>query len=191
MADLTTPEGQSTETQRSHVHPDAPLDSLDVALLSLLREHPRVGVLELSRLASVARPTVQSRLQRMEAEGIITGYGPDVDLTAAGFPVHAFVWLEIAQGALEHVAKELSAIPGVIEAYATTGTSDVLCRVAATSHQDLQETLLALNRSATVVRSTSTIVLSVVVPPRVIPLLAAGGAAGRAGRPLTVTSSGT
>jgi|SoiMethySBSTD1v2_1073268.scaffolds.fasta_scaffold669398_2 DNA-binding Lrp family transcriptional regulator len=174
MADLTTPEGQSTETQRSHVHPDAPLDSLDVALLSLLREHPRVGVLELSRLASVARPTVQSRLQRMEAEGIITGYGPDVDLTAAGFPVHAFVWLEIAQGALEHVAKELSAIPGVIEAYATTGTSDVLCRVAATSHQDLQETLLALNRSATVVRSTSTIVLSVVVPPRVIPLLAAG-----------------
>jgi DNA-binding Lrp family transcriptional regulator len=133
-----------------------------------------VGVLELSRLATVARPTVQSRLHRMEAEGIVTGYGPDVDLTAAGYPVHAFVWLEIAQGALEHVAAELSAIPGVIEAYATTGTSDVLCRVAATSHQDLQETLLALNRSATVVRSTSTIVLSVVVPPRVLPLLNAG-----------------
>jgi len=174
MVDLTTPEGHNTNTQRSHAHPDPPLDALDVALLSLIRDNPRVGVLELSRLASVARPTVQSRLQRMEAEGIVTGYGPDVDLTAAGYPVHAFVWLEIAQGALEHVAAELSAIPGVIEAYATTGTSDVLCRVAATSHQDLQETLLALNRSATVVRSTSTIVLSVVVPPRVIPLLNAG-----------------
>src|SRR4029453_15834573 len=119
MADLTTPEGQSTETQRSHVHPDAPLDSLDVALLSLLREHPRVGVLELSRLATVARPTVQSRLHRMEAEGIVTGYGPAGGPTPPGYPVHAFVWLEIAQGALEHVAAELSAIPGVIEAYAT------------------------------------------------------------------------
>lgn len=174
MADLTTPEGQEPQPQRSHAHPDPPLDALDVALLSLIRDHPRVGVLELSRLASVARPTVQSRLQRLESEGIVTGYGPDVDLTAAGYPVHAFVWLEIAQGALDLVADELSAIPGVIEAYATTGTSDVLCRVAATSHQDLQETLLALNRSTTVVRSTSTIVLSVVVPPRVLPLLRAG-----------------
>jgi DNA-binding Lrp family transcriptional regulator len=174
MADLTTPEGQHPQAQRSHAHADPPLDALDVALLSLIRDNPRVGVLELSRLASVARPTVQSRLQRMEAEGIITGYGPDVDLTAAGYPVHAFVWLEIAQGALDQVAGELSAIPGVTEAYATTGTSDVLCRVAATSHQDLQETLLALNRSSTVVRSTSTIVLSVVVPPRILPLLRAG-----------------
>src|SRR5258706_4745390 len=173
MADLTTPGGHDA-TQRSHAHPETPLDALDVALLSLIRDHPRVGMLELARLASVARPTVQSRLQRMEAEGIVTGYGPVVDLTAAGYPVHAFVSLEIAQGALEHVAAELSAIPGVIEAYATTGPSDVLCRVAATSHQDLQENLLALNRSTTVVRSTSTIVLSVVVPPRVLPLLTAG-----------------
>ena len=37
-----------------------------------------------------------------------------------------------------------------------------------------EETLLALNRSVTVVRSTSTIVLSTVVPPRLLPLLEAG-----------------
>jgi DNA-binding Lrp family transcriptional regulator len=149
----------------------APVDALDVTLLALLRQHGRVGVLELSRLAAVARPTVQARLSRMEAEGIVTGYGPDVDLTAAGFPVQAFVSLEIAQGALADVSAELSAIPGVIEAYATTGTGDVLCRVAATSHQDLQDTLIAIDRSPTVVRSTSTIMLSVVVPHRVQPLL--------------------
>jgi DNA-binding Lrp family transcriptional regulator len=151
-----------------------PLDALDVDLIRLIRDNPRAGALELSRLAKVARATVASRLQRLESAGIITGYGPDVDLTAAGYPVHAFVFLEIAQGALELVAEELAAIPGVLEAYATTGTHDVLCRVAATSHQDLQETLLALNRSVTVVRSTSTIVLSTVVPPRILPLLEAG-----------------
>jgi len=151
-----------------------PLDALDVDLIRLIRDNPRAGALELSRLAKVARATVASRLQRLESAGIITGYGPDVDLTAAGYPVHAFVFLEIAQGALELVAEELVAIPGILEAYATTGTHDVLCRVAATSHQDLQETLLALNRSVTVVRSTSTIVLSTVVSSRVLPLLEAG-----------------
>ena len=78
---------------------------------------------------------------------MITGYGPDVDVAAAGFPVQAFVSLEIAQGSLDDVAAELAALPAVLEAYATTGSSDVLCRLAASSHEDLQQALLDLNRS--------------------------------------------
>jgi DNA-binding Lrp family transcriptional regulator len=147
------------------------LDGLDLALLGTLHSHPRAGALELSRLTRVARATVQARLSRMEAAGVITGYGPDVDLAAAGYGIQAFVTLEIAQGALHEVTAELTGIPGVLEAYATTGSADVLCRVAATSHQGLQETLLRLDRSAFVTRSTSVVVLSVVVPPRVMPLL--------------------
>lgn len=149
------------------------LDALDVDLLAALRESPRAGVLELSRTLGVARGTVQARLDRMERSGVITGYGPDVDLAAAGYPVQAFATLEIAQGRLEDVAEELAALPAVLEAYATTGSSDVVCRLGASSHQDLQDTLLALNRTPTVARSTSVVVLSVVVPPRVLPLLRA------------------
>ncbi|WP_046728056.1 Lrp/AsnC family transcriptional regulator [Streptomyces humi] len=148
-----------------------PLDSLDIDLLRLLRDNPRTGVLELSRTLGVARGTVQARLDRMERSGVLIGFGPELDVAAAGFPVQAFVTLEIAQGALDDVAAELAALPGVLEAYATTGASDVLCKLAASSHQDLQETLLALNRSPTVARSTSVVVLSVVVAPRVLPLL--------------------
>jgi DNA-binding Lrp family transcriptional regulator len=147
------------------------LDALDVDLLRALREAPRAGVLELSRTLGVARGTVQARLDRLERAGIVTGYGPDVDVAAAGFPVQAFVTLEIAQGALDDVSAELTAIPAVLEAYATTGSSDVVCRLAASSHQDLQDALLDLNRSPSIARSTSVVVLSVVVPPRVLPLL--------------------
>jgi DNA-binding Lrp family transcriptional regulator len=149
----------------------SPLDALDVDLIRALRASPRAGVLELSRTLGVARGTVQARLDRLERAGVVTGYGPDVDVAAAGFPVQAFVTLEIAQGALDDVAAELAAVPGVLEAYATTGSSDVLCRVAASSHQDLQDVLLRLDRSPTIVRSTSVVVLSVVVAPRVLPLL--------------------
>ena len=48
----------------------------------------------------------------------------------------------------------------------------MLCRLAASSHEDLQQALLDLNRSPTVARPTSVVVLSVVVPPRTLPLLA-------------------
>lgn len=150
------------------------LDDLDVALLRAVHDAPRAGALELSRLLRVARATVQARLRALEQSGIITGYGPDVDLAAAGHPVQAFVTLEIAQGALGAVRADLETVPGVLEAYATTGEGDVLCRVAARSHGELQTTLLDLNASASVVRSTSVVVLSVVVPPRVLPLLEAG-----------------
>jgi DNA-binding Lrp family transcriptional regulator len=149
----------------------ADLDALDLALLTALREHPRAGVLALSRITRVARATVQSRLDRMEASGVITGYGPDVDAAAAGFPVHAFVTLEIAQGALDQVTADLAAIPGVLEAYAITGSGDVLCKVAARSNADLQQTLLRIDSSPAVARSTSAIVLSVVIPRRDLPLL--------------------
>ena len=158
------------------------MDTLDVELLAALREHPRAGALELSRITGVARATVSARLQRLEENGLITGYGPDVDVAAAGFGVQAFVTLEIAQGALDAVRADLEAIPGVLEAYATTGSGDVLCRVAARSHEALQQVLVDLNRSSAVVRSTSVVALSELVPWRTLPLLrsAATPGAGRA-----------
>jgi DNA-binding Lrp family transcriptional regulator len=148
------------------------IDHLDVALLTALSEHPRAGDLELARITRVARATVQSRLRRLQDAGVILDWDPTVDTAAAGFPVSAFVTLEISQGALDDVAHDLRAIPHVLEAYVTTGAFDVLCKVACPSHQALQATLVQLNRSPSVVRSTSVVVLSVLVPPRVLPLLA-------------------
>jgi DNA-binding Lrp family transcriptional regulator len=142
-------------------------DALDVELLAALRRSRRAGVLELSRLLGVARATVQDT-------GVVTGYGPDVDLAAAGYPVRAYVTLEIAQGGLDQVASDLEVIPGILEAHATTGTGDVLCVVAAASHEHLQQTLLELNRCPAVVRTTSVIALSQVVPTRYLPLLRGG-----------------
>jgi DNA-binding Lrp family transcriptional regulator len=147
------------------------LDALDLALLTTMRQSPRAGILELSRTVKVARATVQSRLDRMERAGVITGYGPEVDIVVAGYPVQAFVTLEIAQGSLDKLHRDLSSIPGVLEAYATTGTGDVLCRVAAASNAELQQTLLQLNGSPWVTRSTSAVLLSTVVAPRAMPLL--------------------
>ena len=149
------------------------LDALDVRLLRLLDENPRAGVLELSRLAGVARATVTARMQRWHTSGVVTGYGPQVDLDAAGFPVQALATLEIAQGRLSEISELLSSLPGVIEAFATTGTGDVVCRLAARSNAHLQDLLIQLNETDAIRRSTSVVILSTVVPARVMPLLAA------------------
>src|SRR3712207_4658142 len=159
------------------------LDALDVALVAALRGPPRAGALELSRITGVARATVSARLQRLEDGGVITGYGPDVDVSAAGFGVQAFDTLEIAQGGIEDVWEDLEAIPGVLEAHATTGSGDVLCRVAGGSREALQQIIVDLTRSTSVVRSTRVVALSELVPWRPRPVLRSGAApnAGRSG----------
>lgn len=150
------------------------MDQLDVALIEAMHDNPRVGDLELSRLTQVARATVQSRLAKLEDAGVITGYGPDIDLVAAGHPVLAYVTLEIVQGSLDDVTAELDSLPNVLEAHITSGSADVVCKIAATSHEDLKDTLLHISQSGSVARSTSVIVLSELVRPRVLPMLRKG-----------------
>jgi DNA-binding Lrp family transcriptional regulator len=150
------------------------VDHLDAALIELLAAEPRVGVLEASRRLGVARGTVQARLDRMRARGVITGYGPDVDPAALGYEVTAFITLEIRQaGGHDPVAERLSAIPEVLEVHTITGAGDMLCRVVALGHADLQRVLDAIVSAEGVVRSSTVISLAAQVPYRVLPLVRA------------------
>ena len=55
------------------------IDRLDARLIATLREYPRVGLLEVARRIGVARGTVQARLAKLEASGVISGHGPEID----------------------------------------------------------------------------------------------------------------
>lgn len=153
------------------MHPAIELDDLDFAILERLHAEPRIGTLELSRRLRVARATASARLRRLEEARVIAGYEPRIGLAAAGFEVQAFATLQIAQGALDVAREVLESIPGVLEAFATTGSGDILCRIAARSHEDLQRTLIDLNSTSVITRSTSVMVLSEIVPYRTMPLL--------------------
>jgi DNA-binding Lrp family transcriptional regulator len=148
------------------------MDQLDRTLLELFAAEPRVGVLEASRRLGVARGTVQARLDRLQSSGVVSGWGPDLDAAALGFPVTAFLTLEIRQGrGHEVVAEHLAAIPEVLEAYTITGAGDMWCRVVARSNADLQRVIDAALDDDGIVRSSTVIALARQVPHRVLPLL--------------------
>jgi len=160
------------------------IDRLDAALIELLAAEPRVGVLEASRRLGVARGTVQARLERLRDRGVITGYGPEVDPTALGYEVTAFITLEIRQaGGHDPVAERLAAIPEVLEVHTITGTGDMLCRVVARTNADLQRVLDAIVSTEGVVRSSTLISLATQVPYRILPLVRAAATSAPA-RPL-------
>jgi DNA-binding Lrp family transcriptional regulator len=150
------------------------IDELDAALIELLTRAPRVGVLEASRRLAVARGTVQARLDRLQARGIITGYGPDISPAALDHGVMAFVTLEIRQAAgHDPVVARLAGIPEVLEAHTITGAGDMLCRVVARTNADLQRVIDALVAVPGVVRTATVIVLDTPLPYRALPLVRA------------------
>ncbi len=150
------------------------MDDLDRTLITLFAEEPRVGVLEASRRLGVARGTVQARLDRLTASGVITGWGPDLSPEAIGFPVTAFLTLEISQSAgHERVATHLATIPEVLEAYTITGVGDLWCRVVSRSNADLQRVIDSVVAVDGVQRASTVMALATQVPYRVRPLLGA------------------
>ncbi len=147
------------------------MDALDGKLIALFAREPRIGVLEASRRLGVARGTTQARLDKLAATGVITGWGPDLSPDAFGFPVTAFLTLEIRQGSgHDVVATHLATIPEVLEAFTITGVGDMWCRVVARSNTDLQRVIDLVLGNPAIERSTTVIALARQVPYRVLPL---------------------
>jgi DNA-binding Lrp family transcriptional regulator len=152
------------------------MDALDARLIATFAAEPRLGVLEASRRLGVARGTVQARLDRLASSGVVTGWGPDLEPSAMGYGVTAFVTLEIRQGqragrAHEAVATHLAAIPEVLEAHTITGGGDVLARIVARSNADLQRVIDLVVAFDGIVRTSTVIALATQIPYRTLPLV--------------------
>ena len=151
----------------------AHVDPLDSQLLTTMRAHPRIGLTELARLLGVARGTVQARVEKLLARGVIGDFGPTIVPSQLGYPILAFVSLQIAQGRLAEAVRALGAVPEIIEVYGTSGQADLLCRVVARGTAHLQEIIASVLASPAVQRTDTTIALSTQIAYRVDPLLRA------------------
>jgi len=136
------------------------MDADERALLERLSAVTRPNVLELSRRLGVARNTAQARLDRLETGGIIDGFGPFVDLTAAGYAVLAFATLEIAQGAEASVLASIGGIAEVLEVHKITGPGDLLCRIVARTNEHLHDVLERVLATPGIRRTSTTLALA-------------------------------
>ena len=120
----------------------------------------RPNVLELSRRLNLARNTVQARIDRLQAAGVVEGYTPIVSLPAMGYSVLAFTTLEIVQGQEGGVLAGLAKIPEVLEAHKITGPGDLLCRIVARSNEHLHDVLEAVLSLTGIARTTTALALA-------------------------------
>lgn len=135
-------------------------DALDTKIVVALSKDPKTSVLELARRIGVARGTVQARLDKLELSGAIASFAPTLEPQNFGYPVTAFVSLEVEQTDVGYpAAMALTSIPEVTEISSVSGSADLLVRVVARSNADLQRVIQRVIGAESVIRSSSSIVL--------------------------------
>lgn len=137
------------------------IDATDRRLLALLREDARLPTASLARTLGVARTTVVERLKRLQQRGIVAGYTVRMNerFEARQLRVHVLLSVDAKRG--ESVVAALKALAEVRAVYAISGAFDSLVFVEGETTEEIDRVLDAIGNIPGVVRTQSSLVLSV------------------------------
>jgi len=147
------------------------VDRLDAQILLALDDDPDATSLALARQLGVARNTLHARLQRMRSTGVLREPSRRVDPAHLGWPMVAFVSVELSQASGDRSTRLLCEVPEVVEAHATTGDADLLLKVLARDTADLHRLTGVLIGVPGVVRMSTVVSLREQMPLRLRALL--------------------
>ncbi|WP_416795861.1 Lrp/AsnC family transcriptional regulator [Ciceribacter azotifigens] len=136
------------------------ISAKDQELLALLGENARMPVATLARRLGLSRTTVQARLERLERDGVIAGYGLKLSDAYLSGLVRAHVLITIAPKSLSAVTAELAAIREVTTLHSVNGPFDLIAVIAAASIAELDRLIDRIGELAGVERTLSSIILS-------------------------------
>ena len=135
-------------------------DSIDEKLIAALRANGRASTAELARLVGRSRTSVQSRIERLERDGIILGFtvqlAPEHDLGA----VRAHVMIKVQPKEARAVASALKAVPQVRLLYSVSGDVDLIAVAATATVAEMDQAIDKIGALEGVERTTSSIILS-------------------------------
>jgi Lrp/AsnC family transcriptional regulator len=115
-----------------------PLDAIDRKILRELQLNASLSVAEIGERVGLSSTPCWKRIQKMEAEGIITGKVALVDQNKIGLGLSVFVSIESddhSEAWLRKFADAVSAMPEVMEFYRMAGDVDYVLRVVVADMQ--------------------------------------------------------
>ncbi|MER2296071.1 Lrp/AsnC family transcriptional regulator [Pseudomonas promysalinigenes] len=136
------------------------LDEIDRQLLALLQINARESVATLARQLGIARTTVNSRLERLEKNKVITGYGVRLGQRLSGGGLQAYVGIKVQPRSGKEVVRRLSAMGQVQQLCAVSGEFDYVAWLRSDSPEQLDQLLDQIGSVEGVEKTTTSIILS-------------------------------
>ncbi len=136
------------------------LAAKDRELLAILSENAREQTATIARKLGLSRTTVQAKIDRLERDGVIAGYGVKLSDAYESGMVKAHVLITIAPKTLARITTELHAISAVRTLHSVSGSFDLIAIVEATSIAELDHLIDRIGEIEGVERTLSSIILS-------------------------------
>lgn len=157
---------------------DRTLDGIDIQILERLQVNARETQAEIARAVGLAASAVLERIRKLESRGVIRGYATEVNPTALGLGLLAFVAVRSEEASADQtIALALAACPEVLEVHHVAGEDCYLIKVRARDAQHLGALLRTKFGSIPGVRSTrTTVVLETLKETSRLPVSAKEGA---------------
>ncbi|WP_127145049.1 Lrp/AsnC family transcriptional regulator [Pelagibacterium montanilacus] len=132
----------------------------DRTLLALLRENARMPVTDLARRMGVSRSTAQSRLEKLERNGTITGYAVKLSGDYLSAQLRAHLMVTVSPKHSGAVVKALEKLLEVRTLHSVSGSFDMIVVVEAPSVAELDTVIDTIGALEGVERTMSSIILS-------------------------------
>jgi len=132
----------------------------DERLLALLRENARCSTAELARRLELSRTTVQSRIERLEKQGVIRGYAVRLDDGFERDRIRAHILITVSPKRMPAVVKALADMPGVRALHSVSGAHDLVALGVAADVGAMDELTDQIGAVDGVERTSSSIILS-------------------------------
>ena len=140
--------------------PAASSDRTDLDILALLQDDGRRTVADIAKRVALSPTAVKRRIERLERDGVITGYAARVDYGKLGWMVSAFVELRYAgKTSPDQMDRETSGVPEVTAVYTTAGDQDVIALVRARDVDHLRDVIHRLRASRSIVSTRTHVIL--------------------------------
>ncbi len=140
--------------------PAPELDATDAEIIELLRHDARRTFADIAERVSLSAPAVKRRVDRLERDGVITGYTVLVDHSKLGQPLQAFTELRFAGNSpVDEIAGIGGDIPEVQTIFTTAGDPDALAWIRVKDVEDLKRVIDLLRRSGRVTGTKTLMVL--------------------------------
>jgi DNA-binding Lrp family transcriptional regulator len=147
-------QGQVAERQM------AALDDTDRQLIGLLRQNGRMPTATLARAIGVSRGTVQNRIERLLAAGVLLGFTVRLSGEAETAGVRAIMAIEVRSADTRAVVAALRRMPEVGRVHSTNGRWDLVAEIATADLAALDRALTAIGALKAVANSETSILLS-------------------------------
>jgi DNA-binding Lrp family transcriptional regulator len=131
----------------------------DQRLLLYLRQNARCSVSDLARALDLSRSTVQNRIAKLEASGVIRGYSVELGGEYTATQVEAHVSIKVFQKLTARTNAALEQISQVSQLYSVSGEYDLIAIVQAQSLEELSAVLDEIGNLEGVERTNSAVVL--------------------------------